>query len=245
MAVQTKGKCKYCGKEYTRGGMLKHLAACKVRKEKLAAEKGRKKCGYFELVIYGRYEKEYWLIIEMREDATLWDLDNFLRDIWLECCGHLSAFEINGESYEAYPDDSDDMWDDEPALDMNVQLKKVLQVGMYFLYEYDFGDTTELVIDVHDYWKAEKREEEVTILSRNNPITFMCDNCHEKPAAYICVECAYDGEGFLCEECSKTHECGEDMLLSVCNSPRMGVCAYDGSSIYPDQFQPDTEMEIE
>lgn len=31
MAVQTRGFCKYCGKEYTKGGMLRHLSSCKKR----------------------------------------------------------------------------------------------------------------------------------------------------------------------------------------------------------------------
>lgn len=55
MAQQTKGLCKYCGKEYTRGGMLRHLAACKERKAVLDQEDGKRKCGYFELVVYGKY----------------------------------------------------------------------------------------------------------------------------------------------------------------------------------------------
>lgn len=29
MAKQSKGYCKYYGKEYTKGGMLRHLASCK------------------------------------------------------------------------------------------------------------------------------------------------------------------------------------------------------------------------
>ena len=36
MAVQNKGFCKYCGKEYTRAGMLRHLQACKERKNSLS-----------------------------------------------------------------------------------------------------------------------------------------------------------------------------------------------------------------
>ena len=28
MAKSTRGYCKYCGKEYTRTGMLKHLQSC-------------------------------------------------------------------------------------------------------------------------------------------------------------------------------------------------------------------------
>lgn len=31
MAKSTKGYCKYCGKEYTRTGMSKHLKACKKK----------------------------------------------------------------------------------------------------------------------------------------------------------------------------------------------------------------------
>ena len=52
-----------------------------------------------------------------------------------------------------------------------------------------------------------------------------------------------EGGGLLCEDCAKTHEGGEDMLLDVCNSPRMGVCGYTGSDIYPDQFMSDVENE--
>ena len=241
MSTQTKGKCKYCGKEYTKGYMLRHLSACKERKARLDAEPGIKKCGYFELVITGKYDNEYWLIIEMREDATLKDLDSFLRDIWLECCDHLSAFAINGTSYEIVPNE-EAFWGP-PAKTMNYKLKSVLKKGMTITYKYDFGSTTNLVINVHDYRVSEWRKEKVTILSRNNPLEFLCDTCHEKKAAYICMECIYEGNGFLCDDCSKTHKCGEDMLLNVCNSPRMGVCAYEGSDIYPDQFEPDVESD--
>ena len=63
MAVQTKGFCKYCGKEYTKGGMLRHLQACKKRNTKLAEEKGKRRCRYFQVVITGKYQKNYWLIV--------------------------------------------------------------------------------------------------------------------------------------------------------------------------------------
>ena len=35
--------CKYCGKEYTKGGMLRHLPACKARKAVLESENGKTK----------------------------------------------------------------------------------------------------------------------------------------------------------------------------------------------------------
>lgn len=33
MGKSTRGYCKYCGKEYTRTGMVKHLQTCKRRVE--------------------------------------------------------------------------------------------------------------------------------------------------------------------------------------------------------------------
>ena len=41
----------------------------------------------------------YWLHIEIPAKATLEDLDHFLRAVWLECCGHLSSFDIADETF--------------------------------------------------------------------------------------------------------------------------------------------------
>ena len=41
----------------------------------------------------------------MPASDTLADLDDFLRAIWLECCGHLSEFTIGGTSYSSEPED--------------------------------------------------------------------------------------------------------------------------------------------
>jgi hypothetical protein len=43
--------------------------------------------------------------LEMPTSAALIDLDDFLRAIWLECCGHLSEFTIGGTSYSSEPED--------------------------------------------------------------------------------------------------------------------------------------------
>ncbi|MCM1181460.1 MAG: plasmid pRiA4b ORF-3 family protein [Clostridium sp.] len=237
MGQRTKGKCKYCGKEYTFSYMSRHLLVCEERQKKLANETGGKECRYFELAICARYDRNYWLFVEMQETAALEDLDCFLRDIWVECCGHLSAFEMDGISYSVAP--QEDFFWGRMEKSMNCKLGSVLEKGMTFGYEYDFGSTTELVITVAGDRKGIAGKEKLIILSRNNPIEFMCEECGKKSAAYICTECLYEGKGYLCEDCAKTHECGEEMLLNICNSPRMGVCGYCGSDIYPDQFVPD------
>ena len=42
----------------------------------------------FILEISSEYNNDYWLYIAIDTNATLKDLDQFLRDVWLECCGH-------------------------------------------------------------------------------------------------------------------------------------------------------------
>ncbi len=252
MAIQTKGFCKYCGKEYTKGGMLRHLQGCKKRSERLAEEKGKRRCRYFQIVITGKYIKDYWLIIETSENTLLKELDQFIRDIWVECCGHLSAFTIRGEQYESTPAE-DSFWG-RPSRNMNYRLKDVVDAGDSFLYEYDFGSTTELILSVHSCREGEKKNNEIVILSRNNPPELMCSKCECRKAKWISPVGYYGEEPFWCEECLKENnrEEGEyedeyedefepDCLLPVCNSPRMGVCGYEGSNIYPDQFEPDRQ----
>ena len=156
-----------------RTGIAKHLQTCKKRVD--LCEKAEKTEKYFELLLYGAYNKDYWLIIQIKENATLDDLDRFIRDIWVECCGHLSVFEIDGVSYEREPDD-DFGWG-EPAKSTNHTLKQVLTTGMIFNYEYDFGSTTEIMVKVLDHYSAQKQNEKVVILSRNNPPEFACSIC--------------------------------------------------------------------
>ena len=45
------------------------------------------------------YGEGYWLHLETQGSATLEDLDHYLRVIWLECCGHLSSFAMQGKRY--------------------------------------------------------------------------------------------------------------------------------------------------
>lgn len=234
MGKQSKGHCRYCQKEYTKAGMIKHIAACKERAKATATGKNasKKQSGYFTISITGKYNKDYWLIIECKENTTLQDVDQFLRDIWLECCGHLSAFDIWGESYDRFPDGSG-YWGT-PAKSMKYQLKSVLEKGMQIGYEYDFGSTTDLILTVSDYRIQPWKNDKITLLARNNPIEFICSECGKKAAVSVCTQCIYEGVGFLCEDCEDTHECGTEMLLPVCNSPRCGVCGYEGSSIYED-----------
>lgn len=241
MSQRTKGKCKYCGKEYTMGYMNRHLSTCKERRKRLEEESGGRQCGYFLLSITAKYDRDYWLFIEIRDTATLKDLDDFLRDIWLECCGHLSAFDIGGTSYEAMPAAST-FWG-EPAKSMNYKLKSLLSKGMTIGYEYDFGSTTELLITAVNVRTGCWKKEKITILSRNDPPVYLCSECG-KNRQYLSVRNVTGKETVSSAKTAWKFMSAE----KICSCrpvipPRMGVCAYEGSDRYPDRFVPDTEQE--
>lgn len=102
------GTCSFCKEEIDKRKMTQHLKYCKQRAAAITA--GQKsapeqKTRLFHLLVEGRYNPQYWMHLEVPASEPLETLDRFLRDIWLECCGHLSAFRIDGTSYDAEPED--------------------------------------------------------------------------------------------------------------------------------------------
>jgi predicted RNA-binding Zn-ribbon protein involved in translation (DUF1610 family) len=218
----TEGRCYGCNGVFNQTKMKKHVESCEKIKndaQKGVSAKNKKMKDVFHIVVQGRYEPDYWMNIEIPVDATLEALDRFLRNIWLECCGHMSMYEIDGENYSVAPMREYD------EQNMNIKLSDVIEPGMKFSHEYDFGSTTHLVLNVISQYPAITKGKSVRILARNEPPLYECQNCG-KTATQICSECIYSGNGFLCDECASEHECGEEMLLPVVNSPRTGVCGY-------------------
>lgn len=89
----TKGQCLVCNCASTKSSMSSHLRSC-LRKELKAGTGPSSPQAGFHVAVEGAYNCDYWLHLAVREDATFDHLDGFLRAIWLECCGHLSAFKI-------------------------------------------------------------------------------------------------------------------------------------------------------
>lgn len=105
----SKGVCNFCKGEFEKAKMTQHLKYCKQRATEIAKElestPNAQKTSLFHILVEGRYNPQYWMHLEMTATDTLADLDYFLRDTWLECCGHLSEFTIGGTSYSSEPDD--------------------------------------------------------------------------------------------------------------------------------------------
>jgi hypothetical protein len=218
----SQGKCNLCGQTFSKQVMVRHLETCKQKR----VESGARRKKLLHLQIEGRDLPEYWMHIEMPADAKLQDLDRFLRDIWLECCGHLSAFTIAGQSYDVAPEG--DPWTGKKPKGMSAKLGDVLEPGVKFSHEYDFGTTTELVLKVVSEREGIVKRDAVNVLARNDPPAISCAECG-KPATQVCTQCIYEGpQAWLCDEHAESHKCGEDYFLPVVNSPRVGMCGYTG-----------------
>lgn len=228
MARQTsKGTCTFCQGEFNKSVMTRHLETCQHR---IAAEaqarshRKAQKTKTYHLVVEGYRLPMYWIHLGVSAGTTLATIDRFLRDTWLECCGHLSAFEIGGVHYSV--DAAIYEWDT-GSKNMQVRLDQVLPPGQTCSYEYDFGSTTELTLKVISEREVVGKKKVIEILARNNLPIVPCDVCG-KPATNTCTQCIYEDTGCLCDACAKDHECGEAMLLPMVNSPRAGVCGYTG-----------------
>ena len=216
------GTCNFCQAIVSKATMTRHLGACKPRQalSALPSDPGKsRRATLLHLVVEGY--APYWLHLEVRADATLKTLDAFLRALWLECCGHMSQFFIEGETYVS------SAARELSARSMNVPLGKLLRPGMTCAYEYDFGTTTELRLRVVAERDGAWQREAVQVLARNNPPVIPCEACG-KEATQVCSQCIYEGQGWLCDACVPAHACGDDMLLPVVNSPRVGMCGYAG-----------------
>ena len=210
MALSNTGTCFLCKDGVSHRTVTKHVEKClKNDASYQQAEKER----IFLIKVY--CGKEFWLYIEINGSAELEDLDQYLRNIWLECCHHMSQFKINDQRYSSNDG-------------MNKVIHRTLKVDTKFDYEYDFGSTTWLEGKVISSRPGQLKNS-IRLVARNHlPADIICETCDQKPDV-ICTEC---GE-FICEKCKEDHDSceGEDFMLPVVNSPRMGVCGYCGPDL--------------
>ncbi len=210
--LKSEGVCYFCKERFSKSVISKHLAKHLSELEKTNA--------YTATIKYCHLEAQvglYFLHFLVIGSAKMQDVDNFLRSIWLECCGHMSAFTGRSE------------------IGMKRKLHDVFLTNEKLSYEYDFGSTTELLIKKHQEY-ALPLTGPILLMSRNEPLKLMCSLCGKNPATVLCSVCLGEEEALFCDDCAPKHaeSCPdfEDYAeMPVVNSPRMGVCGYDGGSV--------------
>lgn len=216
--IKSEGKCLFCDKAFAKASINRHLQ--KHLSEKSLHNKPGKSF-LLKIVTNPRWgASPYFLSIWIDGEATMGELDTFLREIWLECCGHMSAFVVSANG----------------QVPLSRKTKNVFQKDLKLQYQYDFGSTTELQLTVVNEYPV-KADQDLMLLSRNEPLELLCEKCEKSPAILICSVCnGYEDEGMFCSKCAKKHAKSCDdfddyATMSVVNSPRMGVCGYEGGRI--------------
>lgn len=208
--LQSEGKCIFCNQIFSQKTLTKHLATHLNNKEKEDRNLGAET--YCHILVE---DGVMFLHLLVKGSLTMKKIDSFLKDIWLDCCGHMSNF---GHSNF--------------KIAMSHKVEDVFSSKVKIYHHYDYGDTTEVYLrGVKNYQL--KFSESIILLSRNEPLKLICAVCGNHPAQDICISCNWD---FYCASCSELHEkeC-EDFSdyakMPVVNSPRMGVCGYTGGHI--------------
>lgn len=202
------GQCKFCGKDFTKKQIADHLDVCPERKNDKSIENLR-------LMIVDSYVKNYWLLVEVNKQAKLKNLDNLIRDVWVECCGHLSLFGDYGNE-----------------IGKGRIIMDTLGIGDQLNYVYDFGSSTELAITAVKYSNFQLNgKKKIELVARNYLPISNCVKCGQQ-ATRICVVCSEDESVLVCAQCAKKYHNKknkeeEHCLLLLANSPRNGVCGYE------------------
>lgn len=207
MARSNMGTCKLCKRQTSKSQMTRHVATCASRHDSAGPEQT-----IVQLRIDAAGEPRYWLYVEVRSEVSLEQLDSLLRRVWLECCGHMSAFRVG-----------------ERELAKRAKIGSTLhRKGLKFTYEYDFGSTTTLTGHVLGARHGSLGRSAMRLLARNDAPEWRCEEC-SSPAAIVCPFCIDSGPWLFCDAHAREHPCAEEeVYLPVVNSPRMGVCGYVG-----------------
>ena len=221
---QSRGKCNYCERELAKGGMLRHLATCPQRLRVITESDSRRgtREALYQLRIQDAWQSDFWLDLEMRGSATLEELDQYLRTIWLECCGHLSQFSF-GSGFGS-------------EISKRRRVGQIFEHGAELTHIYDFGTSSETLLkSVAVRESKATTSHPIALLARNSLAEASCTQCG-RPASKLCMECLYEEEepGTLCGEHAQDHphtDYGEPIPLV--NSPRLGMCGYEGPANPP------------
>ena len=251
--------CNLCQETVPGNRIRRHLLSCFEARTGLKAsqapgKKDRRRIAMKTAHISIRSrEQPHWLELGVRCDTTLNELDKFLRALWLECCGHLSHFRVNGVTYSVMVpmpgerrrfgpmDEEEAAW-----LHMGKSVNAAVPPLTKFEHEFDYGSPTELELQYVSIfgelvqkvsplqpWHGGK----IVILARNHSLR-VCLRCGQ-PASWKLAperddyeeydEDLYEEEGALwaddLDPITFCEDCAPDDLdvSTLPNSPREGV----------------------
>lgn len=233
--LKSEGHCAFCNKIFSKSTITRHLNS---HLDKMEKANPNETSYHIKIENDPRYSKSpYFINLWLSHKVKFEDIDDFLRSIWLECCGHLSSFTdietlksnrniVNIFNFDKQID---------AEISMSKKISKIFYEGQKLRYEYDFGSSTTLLITVVAVL-AKKASQKITLLSRNEPLEYLCDSCKKEPATMLCNAHDWEEDALFCKKCAKKHakvcdDFEDYAAMPIVNSPRMGICGYEGGTI--------------
>ena len=262
------GLCHICQQAVSGDRIRQHLVRCISERTGLQPaqnpqRRGRRNARKTAHISVRAPGRPHWMELGVRCDATLRELDRFLRAVWLECCGHLSHFTINGVEYSIMAPMPGENRYFEPESEreeswrhMRKSINAAIPPLITFHHEFDYGSTTELeleyvavfgelvqLVSPTQPWHGGK----IVLLARNQSQQSCL--CCGRPAYWKFApqydeyedydDELYEDEGVLCEDdldpITFCEECApaEGDFIPLANSPRAGVNCYDNTHSWP------------
>ncbi len=246
------GKCFLCGETVAKNAIGRHLRKCVPVHETGQGRPVR----LFQIRAEGYHAPQYWLYLEIPASATLSDLDDFLRAVWLECCGHLSAFTIDDVRYDSdvTEEGGEEEYEEEGlateeqirALDLDPTLLHVAFMDDLFgPPPRSMAVPLEKVLSVgqtfiHEYDFGTTTTLRLKVVGEREgpqPQRGVRVLARNYAPTFTCIECGQPARWVnvwsseyetYCDQHARKHKDWEGGFLPIVNSPRMGECGYTG-----------------
>ena len=222
MTIRTQSQCLGCRKTFHTKAVRNHLKSCIATAETPLGKTPKPMLLVSATAGYDDTKTVYALYTLMTKNATLRDIDELLRQTWLECCLHLSSFDSVGTRFVSDGFDTGLFDYDDPSFDHRAAW--AIPSGTEAEYQYDMGDSTDLTVRVEpapeqaQAWLARHDIDAGDPILRNL-MPELCDNCgqeasHFRPAEVLCTGCLPENPRPYVELLARTpphcRECGEE-----------------------------------
>lgn len=145
------GRCHLCGNDVKAEDAKAHSLSCVTTAAPTLVSNNlhSKNAGNGTILVWVRADEvRQWMMLAVRPTTSLLQLDQFLRNLWLECCSHMSRFEIGATRYSAHVSDPGDArlgatYLAEPnERSLMYTVEETIRPGELSRHEYDYDYTT-------------------------------------------------------------------------------------------------------
>lgn len=161
---------------------------------------------------------QYWMVLLLRCNAEIFDLESLIRDIWFESGSDEAYCRIKTSSYFTHPDVN--------QLDMYHQIHDQVQPGDQITYGYGKWSADTVHMTVLGEIEVAPQNSMASVLARNNPPAEKCMICGNDALYGVDNSRVLGGPHYICTTCILTNARGmrETNIQPLYNSPRMTFC---------------------